>query len=304
MNRAASALSIEHFPTPLNSLLLSTPRGAFALRRTGDHGTAVLLLHGWPESSYCWEPVLPYLPREGFRYFRPDLRGMGDSERTDGLLPYHKNSLARDVLALLDALSIESCVLVGHDWGGIVAQELALLAPERVEKLALLAINVLPNGTGNALAQQALRGTAGRSLWYQTFQQLPHLAEAMLPGNEEVWLRTFLRFADGRPFPSDALAEYVRTFRIPGTPRATASYYRTLKDDMTRWQELIGRNFGVPGLVLHGSADPVILPEYFAGAEACFSELTFISLAGAGHFLPEERPEAVGRALAGWLEGR
>lgn len=272
------------------------------MRDSDGTGRAVVLLHGWPESSHCWQPVLPHLPRRGFRYLRPDLRGLGDSERTDGLLPYHKNALARDVLALLDALSVETALLVGHDWGGIVAQELALLAPDRVRALALLAINVLPNAQGNALAQQTLRGAAGRSLWYQTFQQLPHLAEAMIPGNEEVWLRAFLRFADGRPFPDDALAEYVRTFRIPGTPRTSASYYRTLKADMTRWQELAGRHFGVPGLVLHGTADPVIVPPYFAGAEACFSQFRLVSFEGAGHFLMEERPEAVGRALAEWLQ--
>lgn len=286
----------------MNPLLLNTPRGTFALRDSGGAGRPVVLLHGWPESSRCWEPVLPLLPAEGFRYFRPDLRGLGDSERTDGLLLYHKNALARDVLALLDAFGVKTCSLVGHDWGGIVAQELALIAPERVEKLALLAINVLPNAQGNALAQQALRGAAGRSLWYQTFQQLPHLAEAMIPGNEEVWLRTFLRFADGRPFPDEALAEYVRAFRIPGTPRTSASYYRTLKADRVRWQEMAGRNFGVPGLVLHGTADPVIVPEYFVGVETCFSHLRMVSLEGAGHFLVEERPEAVGRALAEWLQ--
>lgn len=285
----------------MNPFLLNTSRGTFAVRDSGGTGRAVVLLHGWPESSHCWQPVLTLLPREGFRYLRPDLRGLGDSERTDGLLPYHKNSLARDVLAVLDALSVETAVLVGHDWGGIVAQELALLAPDRVRGLALLAINVLPNGQGNALAQQTLRGAAGRSLWYQTFQQLPHLAEAMLPGNEEVWLRTFLRFADGRPFPDEALAEYVRTFRIPGTPRTSASYYRTLKADLARWQEMAGRGFGVPGLVLHGTADPVIVPTYFAGAEACFSKFKLVSLEGAGHFLMEERPEAVGRSLGEWL---
>ena len=286
----------------MNSFLLNTPRGTFSLRDSGGTGEAVVLLHGWPESSVCWEPVLPLLPREGFRYLRPDLRGLGDSERTDGLLPYHKNSLARDVLTLLDALSINFCFLAGHDWGGIVAQELALLAPDRVRGLALLGINVLPNAQGNALAGQALRGATGRSLWYQTFQQLPHLAEAMLPGNEEVWLRTFLRFADGRSFPDETFAEYVRTFRIPGTPRTSASYYRTLKADMTRWQAMAGRNFGVPGLVLHGTADPVIVPEYFVGAESCFSQFKLVSMEGAGHFLMEERPEAVGRALGGWLE--
>jgi pimeloyl-ACP methyl ester carboxylesterase len=294
-------LSIEYSAFLLNASLLFTSRGTFALRDSGGSGPPVVLLHGWPESSACWEPVLPYLPAGDFRYLRPDLRGLGDSERTPGLSPYQKDELARDLLSLLDALGLDTALLVGHDWGGIVAQEAALLAPHRVRGLALLAINVLPNGEGNAKARQTLRGAAGRSLWYQTFQQLPHLAEAMIPGNEEVWLRTFLRFADGRPFPAEQLAEYVRTFRIPETPRTSASYYRTMKTDLPRWQALAGRNFGMPGLVLHGTADPVIVPEYFAGAEACFSSFHRIPLDGAGHFLTEERPEAVGRALAGWL---
>lgn len=285
----------------MNPSFLSTSRGTFALRDSGGPGVPVVLLHGWPESSVCWEPVLPHLPADGFRYLRPDLRGLGDSERTPGLEPYQKDNLARDLLALLDALNLETCALVGHDWGGIVAQELALLAPERVRSLALLSISILPNATGNALAQNALRGSAGRSLWYQTFQQLPHLAEAMLPGNEEVWLKTFLRFADGRPFPVHQLAEYVRTFQLPETPRTSASYYRTLKADLVRWQALAGRQFAVPGLYLCGTADPVIVPEYAVGAEACFPEFTFVPLEGAGHFLLEERPDEAGRTLAEWV---
>ncbi len=285
----------------MNSSLLFTPRGTFALRDSGGNGAPVVLLHGWPESAACWEPVLPHLPTDGFRYLRPDLRGLGDSERTAGLHPYQKDELARDVLALLDALRLEAVVLVGHDWGGVVAQELALLAPERVRGLALLSISILPNATGNAQAQNTLRGSAGRSLWYQTFQQLPHLAEAMLPGNEEIWLKTFLRFADGRPFPPEQLAEYIRTFKIPETPRTSASYYRALKTDMVRWQALAGQRFAVPGLYLCGTKDSVIVPEYAVGAEACFPSLTVVPVEGAGHFLMEERPEEVGRALAEWL---
>lgn len=275
-----------------------TARGRFAYRATAPGGPdrpTVVLLHGWPESSACWEAVVERLT--GFRCIRPDLRGMGDSERTPDPAAYVKQALAQDVLTLLDALGVGWFMLVGHDWGGIVAQEMALAAPDRIDRLALLAISIIPNAVGNAQAADRLRASGGRSLWYQTFLQLPHLAEALLPGNETVWLRTFLRTASGRPYPDDVFADVLRTFQLPGTALTTANLYRTMSADRQRWASLAGTSFAMPGLYVHGLLDPVIVPEYAVGAEACFPRLDVLALPKAGHFVLADEPEAVADAL-------
>lgn len=109
---------------------LSTPRGTFTYRKAGT-GTPLVMVYGWPESSYSWEHVSQHL-NAGFRIIAPDLRGLGDSERTVGQDHYHKSELAQDVICMLDALGIGQFQLVGHDWGGIVAQEMALADAEYV----------------------------------------------------------------------------------------------------------------------------------------------------------------------------
>ena len=105
-----------------------TARGIdFNVAEAGE-GLPVLLLHGWPQNHYLWRSLLTD-PPEGLHLFAPDLPGYGWSSP-----PPHrwaKEDVKDDILALLDALAIERCVLVGHDWGGYVGFLLGLAAPER-----------------------------------------------------------------------------------------------------------------------------------------------------------------------------
>ena len=133
---------------------ISLSRGKFVYRdRSNFTGTPVIMLHGWPESSYCWEGVTKYL-NSNLRVIAPDLRGLGDSERTTAVASYQKVELAKDVLALADALKIKSFYLVGHDWGGAVAQEIAFLAPTRVKKLVIINFPILTNAKAAASVKE------------------------------------------------------------------------------------------------------------------------------------------------------
>lgn len=279
---------------------VDTPRGRFHVRTTASDGFPVVMLHGWPESSYCWTPIAERLDGP-FRIIAPDLRGLGDSVRTAERDDYRKQALAEDVLAVLDAMGVEQFHLVGHDWGGAVAQEVALAAPQRVQRLCLMNIVVINNlrGTREALEKACSRGNF--HAWYQHFQQSPNLAEAMIPGNEEAWLSYFLRNWSGEPFPADALAEYVRYYRLPGTPAAGANYYRAMRDDSKRWATLAGRKFPMPALYIYGNKDPVIIPEYLNHLEDAFENIK-VEQIEAGHFVQEEQPDAVARHLGKFLD--
>ncbi len=275
---------------------LETKRGKFHLR-DNQQGYPILMVHGWPESAYCWEAVLPHMD-EHWRLIRPDTRGMGDSERSLALDAYLKQELAQDLLSLMDELEIDQFGLVGHDWGGVIAQEVALAAPERVKRLALMNIIVINNEKGNLEAKEALKTKGYTANWYQTFQQQTDLPEAMIPNNEEVWLRHFLKMAKQRPFPEEAVQEYVRTFKIPHTATTSANYYRALYQDMKRWATLGNEVFQMPGLYIHGVRDIVIIPEYLNHIEACFKngEVEIVRL-DVGHYVQEEAPAEVGQAL-------
>ncbi|MEW9797382.1 alpha/beta fold hydrolase [Alteromonas sp. CYL-A6] len=275
---------------------LTTPRGRFFIRDSGGEGIPVLLIHGWPQSSMCWEETLAHLPAT-WRYIRPDTRGMGDSERTFDVADYAKTELANDMLAIIDTLGIDRFIVVGHDWGGIIAQEVALASPERVIGLALLNISLINNPVGQAKAREALTQRGGiRFLWYQFFQQQPELAEAMIPGNERVWLSHFLQLAKGRTLPSAMFDEYVRTFSIPGTATTSANYYRAMQFDMPRWA-MLDTPYAMPGLLIYGEKDVVIIPEYFDDIESSFPRGVEQVRLSAGHFVQDELPADVASAL-------
>ena len=272
-------------------------RGQFNIRDRGNaDGFPLVMIHGWPESSYCWEAVTPFL-QPALRVIAPDLRGLGDSERTLKPELYQKAELAKDVVEVLHAMHLKDFFLVGHDWGGAVAQEVALLVPERVRRLVVMNIPIITNARGNLEAMRVMQSRGSVPNWYQYFQQQPGLAEAMIPGNEAVWIRYFFGKAgrEGR-IPAEAIEEYIRCYAIPHTPATGAGYYRNMRNDAKRWATLAGRVFPMPSLYLYGNRDVVVIPEYMHHIEDCFSNLR-VEQIEAEHFLQEEEPQKVSDIL-------
>lgn len=276
--------------------MVETARGSFHVRQAGrSDAPPLLMLHGWPETSYCWAGVATALD-DRFCLVMPDLRGLGDSPRTLDDEAYTKQALAADMLALLDALEIDGCCVAGHDWGGAVAQEMAFAAPERVERLILLNILVLANTRGNAAARDTLREAGAQALWYQFFQNARGLPEAMIPGNEQAWLGYFLRTWSKSGFPEEAFAEYVRCYAVEHTPATGAAYYRCYKQDTKRWAEIAGRRLSMPTLYIYGRHDPVIVPEFTWHLDDVFDDVRLEEL-DAAHFVAEEQPQAVAELI-------
>ena len=278
---------------------LNTSRGQFTYREGGDAGgSPVVMIHGWPECSYTWEHMARHL-KPGLRVIAPDLRGLGDSERTAGQTHYSKQALAQDVVAMLDHLGIKQFQLIGHDWGGVVAQEVALAVAHRVEKMVIMNMALINNLKGNMAVAEQVKAKGSKAYWYQHFQQAPGLAEAMIPGNEETWLRFFLG-GWGKPLPEDSIAEYIRMYRIPGTAGAAANYYREFENDAKRWGGLTEHVWPMPSLYIYGNKDPVIIPTYLRNIENCFDRIE-VKEVEAGHFVHEEQPEEVAKHLNAFL---
>ena len=272
---------------------ITVSRGVFNIREGGnENGFPVIMLHGWPESSYCWEGVGSFMD-PSLRIIAPDLRGLGDSERTLDIKAYQKVELAKDMIDVIDALGITDFFLVGHDWGGIVAQEVALLIPSRVKRLVIMNISIITNVAGTLEALDKIYSRGGISFWYQYFQMQPGLPEAMIKGNEKIWVSYFFGKAGMEGIiPVEAIAEYVRCYSIENTPETGASYYRTRKLDNQHWATLGGKKFPTPSLYIHGNEDPVIIPEFLNHIEDCFDSIQVESIP-AGHFVQEEKPHEV-----------
>jgi pimeloyl-ACP methyl ester carboxylesterase len=141
--------------------------------RVEGEGPLLLLLHGFPETSRAWRKQIPALAAR-FQVVAPDLRGFGASDKPKGVDAYRTPAaLANDVVALVDAFEADRAHIVGHDWGGGVAWAVATLAPEVVDRLAVL------NCPHPAVMQRALRSnwTQIRKSWYFFASQLPWLPE-------------------------------------------------------------------------------------------------------------------------------
>jgi len=277
-------------------------RGTFNVRdRRNKDGYPVVMLHGWPESSYCWEGVAAFLDPK-LRIIAPDLRGLGESERTLDVKAYQKIELAKDMIEVIDALGINEFFLVGHDWGGIVAQELAFLIPNRVKKFVILNIPVLTNVKAAEETGKAMIAMRYIPYWYQYFQMMPGLPEAMIKGKEREWVSFFFgkKGRDGA-IPREAIAEYVRCYSIENTPATAASYYRSMAIDAPHWATLLGKRFNMPSLYIYGNEDKVIIPANIMHLEDCFDSIK-VEQIKAAHFLQEEKPREVAELMNNFLQ--
>lgn len=280
-------------------IAISTSRGIFNIRTYGDPASPPLILvHGWPQTSYCWHHLSPYL--DDYYVVAPDIRGMGDSNRELDIKWYHKNEMAKDIFAIADALRLDQFFLGGHDWGSAIVQEMAFLFPARIKKMILINMVIIHNTAGQIKAAEVLIPQLFRSSWYQFFMSIKGLPEALLSGKEEVWVRFFSR-GISNPVPEDAIEEYVRCYKISGTITTAANIYRTISQDRKRWKSFEGQVVNIPTQIIHGVLDPVIIKAYLKGVEACFEKVNISYLEG-GHFILDEQPQAVAENIAAFLE--
>jgi pimeloyl-ACP methyl ester carboxylesterase len=263
----------------------------------GD-GPALVLVHGWPQHWWAWRRLLPALAQER-RVVCPDLRGLGWSDAPPG--DYAKERWAADLVALLDALDVDTADLAGHDWGGLAVLLAALRAPDRVRSVAALSILhpwPHPGATGPLALAAALS--------YQLPLATPVAGEQLLR-RLPVLVRELIRRGSHRDhrWRDDELDAYADVLRAPERARASSAIYRTflLREAGAlaagRYRD---RRLAMPALMLTGDADPVVGAALLERLERHASARARTEVvARAGHFLPEERPEAVLAALRAHL---
>ncbi len=251
----------------------------------------LVLLHGWPQHWLEWRKVLGELSQKR-RCVLPDLRGLGWSDAPH--TGYEKETLADDVLAVLDALQIERTDLIAHDWGAWIGFLIALRRPERLHRF--LALNMVPpwptpGGLGPSEALGLLR------LWYQVVLAAPLLGETLLTRSRAVavLLRSDNVHADA--FSDDDVEVFAAALREPARARASSLIYR---DFLLREAPAFLRGryahipLRVPTHILHGVHDAALGRGATPAAVAHGGEmLTFEPVHDSGHFIAEERPDLV-----------
>ena len=142
-------------------------------------GPPVLLLHGFPDSSELWRRQIPALTQAGLRVIAPDLRGYGESDKPQEVEPYRVTHSVADLVAILDGLGVEKVRVAGHDWGAGVAWALTLMAPQRVERLAVLSVGHPATFARRTVEQR-------EKSWYMLLFQFPEAEEILRKDAEEL----------------------------------------------------------------------------------------------------------------------
>jgi pimeloyl-ACP methyl ester carboxylesterase len=256
----------------------------------------VLLLHGWPQHWYEWRHVVPLLA-DRYRLVMPDLRGLGWTEVTsDG---YEKENLARDVVALLDALGLERVKLMGHDWGGYVGFIVCVQAPERIERFVV-------GNVGHLWPAPSLR--AALASWrfvYQLPMLLPFLGPraTRIPG----FVKKFIGGGEKGVFTDAELEAFEAPLRDPARSPSTAGYYRSfVRHDLPllmrrHWN---AHRLTVPTLMLHGVDDFVVRPVMLRGYERHADDMRIEFVEKTAHFIVDSQPELVARRAREFFDSR
>jgi len=292
-------------------------------------GPLVLLCHGFPESWYSWRHQLPALAAAGYRAVAPDMRGYGQTDRPDAIEQYTQLHHVGDMVGVLEALEVETAVIVGHDWGAPVAWNAALLRPDRFPAVAALSVPYTPRGSTRPT--EALARAYGDTFMYMLYFQTPGVAEAELERDVRSTVRRVLcgisgdgagmrgarprrsTFLDDMPDPERLpawLGEadvdfYASEFERTGF-RGGLNWYRNLDrtwELMAAWR---GAPIAVPALFVAGDRDPVI-----ARTRAAMDAMSTtvpqlrraVLLPGCGHWTQQERPAEVNEALLAFLGG-
>jgi pimeloyl-ACP methyl ester carboxylesterase len=304
------------------------------------NGPMVLLCHGFPESWYSWRHQIGALAAAGFRAVAPDMRGYGKSDRPEAIDQYTIFHLVGDVVGLLDAFETPSAVVIGHDWGAVVAWQAARLRPDRFRAVVNLSVPYRPRGPAHPTS---LMPQTQDAQFYQLYFQAPGVAEAEFEKDPRLTLRANLFGVSGEgvtairamnaasgktsgvgmvprgggilpsgvrvPLPSwlseADLEVYAGEFARSGF-RGPLNYYRNIDRNWELMAAFEGIKVAVPALYVAGDRDPVVAfpgaAEHIANMKQHVPLLRDVQmLPGCGHWTQQERPTEVSATIIEFL---
>lgn len=264
----------------------------FEVLEQGGGDRLALCLHGFPEHAVSWRHQAPALAAMGYRVWAVNQRGYGRSSRPARVGDYAIPHLLADVAALIDASGARSTVLVGHDWGGVVAWCFAAGQVRPLERLAIL------NAPHPLCFRAALRHPRQvLKSWYAAFFQVPALPDRLLAAGGGAAVR---RMFAGLNLPPDVAGIYADQAAEPGAATAMLNWYRAARDPGPGMPDL-SRVIEVPTLVLWGEDDVALDLRCLDGTERYVRDLSIRRLPGVSHWVQQDAPGEVNRLLREFL---
>ncbi|AQH00857.1 epoxide hydrolase [Burkholderia sp. KK1] len=272
-------------------------------------GPIVMLLHGWPDAARAWNAVAARLNDAGYRTIVPELRGAGGTRflRDDAVRDGSGVALANDAVALADALGIATFDVVGHDWGARAAYTIAALFPERVRRMAALALAFQPRGEF-----RLPDFSQARRFWYQWFMSLDGGPDAVAADPKGFARIQWDTWSPPGWFDEAEFAATARAFENPDwVPITLNAYRRRWRGDQPSDPALATlyarlrtiERIGVPALMIQGGADFCDEPASSEGQDGYFTAgYRRVVIDGAGHFPLREAPDTVADAVIAHLK--
>jgi pimeloyl-ACP methyl ester carboxylesterase len=294
----------------------------------GDTGAPVVVLaHGFPELAYSWRHQIPALAEAGYRVLAPDQRGYGGSSKPGAVDAYNVVELSADIVGLVDDISAERAVIVGHDFGSVVAWTAPLLHPDRFAGVVGLSMPPVPRP--RVPTTQAFRKVFGDNFFYILYFQEPGPADAELSRDPATTLRRLMGplsapdeaaalrmlqpgpegFIDRIPEPGglpdwisqDEFDHYVAEFTRTGFT-GPLNWYRCFDRNWALTATTPAATISVPSLFIGGGADPTLAYTPRDRVRDLVSgDYREVMIEGGGHWLQQERPDEVNETLLDFL---
>lgn len=253
---------------------------------TSGKGPLVVLIHGFPDYWYSWREQMPALARH-FQVVAIDQRGYNKSDQPEGVDNYRLEKLVEDVRAVVDHFKSEKAVIVGHDWGGLVAWTFAMTHPRRTDRLIVLNLPH-PKGLIRELANNPQQQK--NSQYARNFQK-EDAAKNLTPEMLAFWVRD-----------AEARAKYVEAFRRSSIEGMLNYYKANYPREPYAESDREFPKVTCPVLMLHGLKDEALLPGALNDTwQWVDSELTLVTVPNAGHFVQQDAAETVTKTMLRWL---
>jgi pimeloyl-ACP methyl ester carboxylesterase len=257
-----------------------------------DNGPLAVLLHGFPECWYSWRHQIPTLADAGYRVVVPDQRGYNLSQKPVGVESYGIDHLVADVRAF----GREEAIVVGHDWGGVVAWRLAMDNPGMVQKLIVM------NAPHPGAFARELKASWSQRLksWYALFFQIPWLPETLLALSPMATARLFFRRTAVRTnaFSDQDLDVMAAAIAQPDAMQAMIHWYRAaVRYPSSRRAQVIE----VPTLLIWAEDDVALGKPLTYGLEEWVPNMSVHYISHCGHWVQNEAPDEVNEQVLAFV---
>lgn len=279
-------------------------------------GKPVILCHGFPEHAYSWRYQIPVLAKAGYHVIVPNQRGYGNSSCPSEVTEYDIEHLTGDLVALLDYYGYQDAVFVGHDWGANVVWNLALLHPERVNKVINLALPYQERGEKPWI--EFMEEVLGDDYYFVHFNKYPGLADKILEENTPRFLKNIFRknIPPALPESGMLMINLARALKPLGEPVMSddelsvfiAAFESSGFTGCINWYRNLDRNWYLLAdaepriyqstLMIYGERDLIPKSENLINFAP---NLDVVSL-DCGHWIQQELPDETNKIILDWLE--